>query len=247
MKKIKLALPFLILSTLTLGELSFYQQAASAQTAKTPSDKSWSELFEIALSKKPPIRAKKGGSRGPSSPISKPDDKQSINKKLCLISPDAAEKRFVWSTKPTFIWQGNMNEITLNPLGDSSHLWVESAKNINFLNYTGQPLQPGKTYEWSLNNNNVGDKKQANSLALHIIFTIMDNSQRIIITKDLKKIESQLKIQQASVEKIAKTKADYFINKNLWTDALQQMYSVSNPSQELVKVREDIAQNLCKS
>ena len=74
----------------------------------------------------------------------------------------------------------------------------------------------------------------------------MERQQRDRIADDLTKLEAQLKKQRASAEKIALEKANYFAQKELWSDALLQLYSVSNPSAELSEmIRQIQAHDFC--
>ena len=72
----------------------------------------------------------------------------------------------------------------------------------------------------------------------------MSAPQRNRIGAELRLIEKLHK--DKSPEKIALTKAKYFAEKGLWSDALQQAYSVPNPSPELSQMIEDIPNELCK-
>ena len=53
------------------------------------------------------------------------------------------------------------------------------------------------------------------------------------ITEELTALEGRLK--GASEETIALEKADYFAKEGLWSDALQELYSVSKPSAEVTR------------
>jgi hypothetical protein len=74
----------------------------------------------------------------------------------------------------------------------------------------------------------------------------MDSEKRRGITNDLTKLDASLKQERATVEKIALEKANYFAGREMWTDALQQLYSVPNPSPELLQTIKNIeAYNFC--
>jgi hypothetical protein len=49
-----------------------------------------------------------------------------------------------------------------------------------------------------------------------------------------------------SVEDIAVAKAEIFVEKDLWSDALQVLYEVEKPSTAFVEQRQSYIQNLCK-
>ena len=74
----------------------------------------------------------------------------------------------------------------------------------------------------------------------------MELPQRNRVTAELRLLERLRKNQGADREKIAFIKANYFAQKGLWSDALQQAYSVPNPSPKLSQVLKDLPNQLCK-
>jgi hypothetical protein len=74
----------------------------------------------------------------------------------------------------------------------------------------------------------------------------MEQEERDRISAELKNIENQLESASASPEVIALAKANYFADHNLWSDVLQQIYSVPEPSSELLALRQDILRKLCQ-
>jgi len=74
---------------------------------------------------------------------------------------------------------------------------------------------------------------------------VMDSQQRDLITIDLNTLDNQLKAKKVNHEAIALAKANYFVQNQLWSDALQQAYSVEKPSPELAQIRQDIPDKLC--
>jgi hypothetical protein len=59
----------------------------------------------------------------------------------------------------------------------------------------------------------------------------MEAQKRDRITKELTALEKRLK--GASEETVALEKANYFTERELWSDALRELYSVPKPSAEL--------------
>jgi hypothetical protein len=100
----------------------------------------------------------------------------------------------------------------------------------------------GQTYRWLVA---VIDQSWTGNIG----FKVMEPQQRQRISNDLQKLEQQEKSKGATSEGIAFAKAEYFLKQEppLWSDALQQAYSVEKPSPELVKMREDIVKDWCKS
>jgi hypothetical protein len=182
----------------------------------------WVSIYQsIFKRREPPINPRNGGSRPPSS--------------VCMVSPDAPSvTRTIWSDRPVFIWQGKVTEIKVMT-NRNTDIWHQQLnQNQQNITYTGKPLTPGENYEWRVNNNQF------------VSFKIMEQQERDRITLDLRNIENRLKSNGANIEAIAYAKANYFADKNLWSDVLQQIYSVPKPSPELKQLRRDITQNLCQ-
>ncbi|WP_427159946.1 DUF928 domain-containing protein [Aliinostoc sp. HNIBRCY26] len=210
------------LSILALSLISFIginQQLIIAEK-KNPPNTSWFNISRPLFTKKPPVSPRKGGSRP--------------TEIICMISPDAPKTtRKIWSDRPLFIWQGNVREVTVKPVNKNQVLWFETVKDTQQIIYNGEPLKPGQSYKWEVNSNRF------------ITFQIIDTQQRDRITTQLQTIEAQLQKQGANQEAIALAKANYFAEYQLWSDVLQQIYSVNPPSAELNNLRQQITQNLC--
>ncbi|MBD2337130.1 hypothetical protein H6G64_09015 [Calothrix sp. FACHB-156] len=161
---------------------------------------------------------------------------------FCPISPGIAnETTQIWSDRPLFVWQGQIQTIIVRASGsDTDNLWNQPiVENQQSTTYAGEKLQPGQTYDWIVYR---GDNPFPS-----VSFQVMETQQRDRITAELQTLEQQLQTKGATKEAIALAKAKYFANLQLWSDALQQAYSVPEPSQELQQIRKDIAQNLCKA
>ncbi len=175
----------------------------------------------------PPIKPVKGTSRGP----------------FCLISPDAPGKtRIIWNTKPFFLWKGEIKKIAIGIPGSKEYRKTKIVTGNQNVNYTGQALEPGKSYRLSIFLSELDNA----SPTMSIPFKIMEAPKRNRIGAELRLLEILQQNQGADAEKIAQRKAEYFADKGLWMDALQQAYSVPNPSPELSQRMEDIPNELCK-
>ncbi|MBD2604809.1 hypothetical protein H6G81_09795 [Scytonema hofmannii FACHB-248] len=226
--------PCLLLLTINITCLPLLPNLNSkAETKKTNPTLSWVNIF-LPLSKpKPPVKPRKAVGRDPGS---------STPNSVCMISPDAPmdKTRVVWNNRPLFLWQGNPLEVGLNK-DRKTKLWTQKiAPGQQFINYTGESLQPGLKYFWVVwNKDSTTGEMQVTA---NIPFQVMETQQRDRITNELKSLENQYK--GANGEAIALTKADYFIQQELWADALQQAYSVEKPSAELLKTRKAILQQM---
>ncbi|MEO1004404.1 MAG: hypothetical protein AAFW67_00870 [Cyanobacteria bacterium J06638_38] len=219
-----------ILFTLLIASniFSLNVQAEDNNSTTTNSQKSTSILQAIiSLFKSPESRF-----------ISRGDD-------LCLISPTNSEAQLIWSDRPLFIWQGDTSqaEINLYPAAsnnpqDQQPMWTETIpSNTKTLIYTGEQLQPGNTYDWEL---------IADGNTYRQTMQLMEQPQREAISSKLTTLTTQLQTDGATAEDIAIAKADYFIKQQLGSDALQELYSVENPSANLAEQITNIEQHLCK-
>lgn len=186
---------------------------------------SWGDIWNIISRKKKP-----GGSRG-------------WKIKICAIAPaklvdkDAKPKitqeiQEVWSEHPLFLWNiqgGTAQRIELSFEGNENAFWSRYLDGKTGIVYDGEPLKPGQSYEWRL---------AVPYPIMQSMFRVMESEERNRITADLKQIEEQFK--GASAEKISLEKANYFANKELWSDALLELYSVPNPSAELTQAIKQI-------
>jgi hypothetical protein len=226
MNKFIWILPVLALSTVAIDNLPVLSKPAAntnnkprrSQSKQSPF--SWLKIFAPLTNPQPPVKAQTGVSRG----------------RICMFSPDSPDGkiRVIWNTQPLFLWEGIVITMKLHPENDrNNNLWNQPFKGQNSATYQGSPLQPGKTYHWVID-------------GMFVPFQVMEEGQRNKITQELKALESQYQAQGATPEEIASAKANYFIERNLWSDALQQAYTIENPSPELAKIRQEIRQNLCK-
>jgi Domain of Unknown Function (DUF928) len=183
-------------------------------------------------------RRRSGGSRGDICAIA-PANLVEPNSQTAQTQTEPIPK--VWSDRPLFAWHNprvSVRRIQLFIQGNPEVLWSKNiASGETKVIYDGKPLQPGQSYEWQLFA--PFSIKQPN-------FQVMAGQQRDRITDELTKLETQLKKQRASAEVIALEKANYFAQKELWSDALLQLYSVSNPSAELSEmIRQIQTHNFC--
>ncbi|MDF5727456.1 MAG: hypothetical protein PUP92_05320 [Rhizonema sp. PD38] len=220
----KFLLPTLLLSATAFTILP--NQAQSVKKTSIQQTFSWTNISLALLSKKPPIQPRKGGSRDPIF--------------ICMISPDApTERRIVWSDHPTFIWKGSVQKIAVRIAGSHEDTWSKNVVGMQSTNYTGKALQPGQTYDWLVFENESPKKS--------VPFQVMDVQERDRVTTYLNSLENQRKTKKVDNEAIALAKASYFVQNQLWVDALQQVYSVEKPSGELAQIRQEIPDKLCNS
>lgn len=168
---------------------------------------------------------------------------------VCVINPGLlGEKNVIWSDRPLFLWQGKVQNLEVRPYSlDTPYsgqkvLWSQTViAGSQSATYTGETLQPGQTYDWQL------VVVDSSPRRLRFTFQVMDAQSRDRITDELTAMETQLKSAGATPEAITLAKAKYFAERDLWSDALQEVYSVQNPSTELTKNTQELSSNLCNS
>lgn len=223
MNKLNLFLTNLSISIIAIS--SFLQPTLATEAQLPQQALSWRNIFR----RKPP--------REEDPKVSRP------LKGLCLISPDAASQtRIIWNTKPFFLWKGDISKIAVGGSGNKEYLKTQIVTGSQNANYTGKPLEPGKTYRWLI----FLSELESDSYTMFVPFKIMEAPQRNRVSAELKLLERLQKNRGADAEKIALTKAKYFTQRGLWSDALQQAYSVPNPSPELSQLIKDLPLQLCK-
>ena len=162
--------------------------------------------------------------------------------KVCLISPGNIGEQLIWSDRPLFVWQGKIGESEINLIKSAESfreevVWTQTIpENTQTIAYTGDDLQPGSTYNWELVSNDTTYRQT---------ITLIEQSQREAIAAELTALKNKLVSNGATKEDIAIATADYFIGKKLGYDALQQLYSVPNPSPRLTEQITEIEQHLC--
>ncbi|MCC5618021.1 DUF928 domain-containing protein [Nostoc sp. CHAB 5836] len=165
-----------------------------------------------------------------------------------LVNSSTSQKRTdeIWTDKPVFLWRGvGVIQIDIFERGkDEVFATLKVKEGLTKIKYNDKPLQPGQSYTWQITAQNRGlPIKDTGSN-----FTLMDSQKRASTTDELTKLEATLKKKGDSVEKIALGKADYFAKKEMWTDVLEQLYSVKNPSPQLVDTIKKIeGYNFCNS
>lgn len=158
---------------------------------------------------------------------------------FCPITPGLVGTDQIWSDRPLFLWQGAVEQIQLHKLGNPEAMWSQALEpERRSIVYNGDALQPGQIYQWDL----LG---QGNVNA-SFVFEVMAADQRAPIAAQLQNLETQLKASGAPPETITIQQAQYFAEQNLWSDALQLLYSIDRPSSETTKAIQQMEASLCE-
>ena len=163
-----------------------------------------------------------GGSRGSNSCSSSPSQLMSVNSQTKSVEE-------IWHQNPLFAWESEKLKAVSLKEGNRVYWQQEVEATQNHLFYHGKPLQPGKTYTLVVFN--------PDETEIQKIQTV-DRHKHQKIAADLAQIENKLTSEGADREEIAFKKADYFAQRQMWSDALWEIYSIPNPSDELKKILE---------
>lgn len=194
-----------------------------AQTRRINRNSIWDAISKLLQRQEPPL-----GSRG----------------NICAITPGLlGEKNVIWSDRPLFLWQGAVQRLDLRPYSLYSKqdvLWSQTLTAVaQSAMYTREALQPGQTYDWELVADSSDSRKE------RFTFQVMDAQSRDLIATELTAMEKRLKSAGATGEAIALERANYFAQRGLWSDALQEVFSVKNPSADLTRTAQEIFAYLC--
>jgi hypothetical protein len=159
---------------------------------------------------------------------------------VCLLTPG----EILWSDRPLFVWDANVSKITVRTVNQRP-VWSQTLMpNHQSIVYQGEPLQAGQTYEVILYDAN-GERLTRNE-QFYPRFTLLEVTRQQKVEVELAQIESQLRANRATTEEIALAKAIYFSEQELWSDALQVIYTIPNPSTETNQFIQTATQNICE-
>ncbi|NEQ35304.1 MAG: hypothetical protein F6K40_02870 [Okeania sp. SIO3I5] len=200
--------------------------AETSTQEKSSTQKIFDKLREFISKAKPPAKKKAGGSR---------------TDNFCIITPwlyklpnqQQQKPNFVevFQEEPMFIWQGEIAEIFIQvPSENQQEIWAENINRKNQIIYQGKSLERGKIYELFFH--------KGDTTSLPFPFKIIDGDRREIIESELKVLSE--KYPGISAEEMALLRANYFMEKGLFGDAYQELFSVAKPSAELKENLEEI-------
>lgn len=185
-----------------------------------------------------------GGSRGDRN-----------EQKVCTVTPGQLASREngeittieVWGDRPFFLWQGSWAKIEVRDIRSGDLMWdptldPEQRSIVYGEDGKGKPLQPNRTYYWRL----LPAELSPDLSPPRTVFRMMKEDKRNRIAVELAVIESGRVLEAmegVTAEDTAQLRAEYFADRELWSDALRELYSVENPSEELLADIERIEGN----
>ncbi len=165
----------------------------------------------------------------------------------CWLTPSLHWREKLWTTQPSLVWSGGTAKaVGVRVTNSQTVLWQQAtpaiaATGVKRLRYAGQPLQPGQTYDLLF----LADPSSSQPQSWQP-FQIMTPAERAPITADLKVLDAQLQARKAKPETVALERAKYFAKRDLWVNALQEVYGVEKPSAELKQVTQQVTQTIQK-
>lgn len=157
---------------------------------------------------------------------------------ICPIVPQLIEQRVMWRDQPIFVWKDQVERVSVSVYpATQAPVWQRTGLgNVQSVVYSGPLLQPGQQYLW---------KAQRGSKLTQVIFEILDQPARAQITAELTQLEARLRRQQATPEARIQQRVQFFLDKNLFLDAIQELHTAPHPSPALKKLQQQIGQLSC--
>jgi hypothetical protein len=191
-----------------------------AQTSNPISQSSWADIWQRIVRRRDQERPRT--SRG----------------LICPVVPQLAERRVIWRDRPIFVWKGKAETVSVSNFPQSKQTgWTQKKlENVNSVVYSGAPLKPGTRYLW---------KAEGGGKFSQVIFQTLEQPERDRVTAGLMQLETKLQQQKITAEAKVKQRVQVFLNQNLFLDAIQELYTVPQPSSELKILQQKIVQVSC--
>lgn len=165
---------------------------------------------------------------------------------ICEVSPGLlGDVNVIYSDRPLFLWQGKASNVTISlytPFNwekDQEILWSETVNSgSQKVLYPGKPLEAGKIYDWQLFTEQESPQRR-------ISFQVMSLEKRDRISKELEQLKIQLTNKGVTSEEMTLVRANYFAQQDLWSDVLQELFSLENPSTNLTNNLQEIVKYIC--
>jgi hypothetical protein len=211
-------LNLLILSMLTLLSPSVAPTWAQAQNL-TPHS-SWADIWQRIVRRRD--QEKPRTSRG----------------LVCPVVPQFINQRVIWRDRPIFVWKGEVKTVSLYTVANSQQLvWTKDLLgNSNSVVYAEKPLKPGTEYIW--------EAKRGLEFS-QVMFQVLDQPIRDRVTAKLRQLDTKLQQQKATPEARIQQRVQFFLDQNLFLDAIQELFTVPHSSPELKRLQQQIVQLSC--
>ena len=167
---------------------------------------------------------------------------------ICEITPGLlGETNLIYSDRPLFLWEGTVPEVEIylyTPFSletEQEVYWSQTvASNSNNILYSGEPLKPGQIYDWEIIVDSATNRRR-------IAFQVMKAAERDRLSGELAQLETELTNSGATNEEIILAKAKYFAEKDLWSDALQQLFDLETATGNAIANTQEMMSYICQS
>ena len=176
----------------------------------------------------------------------RPRRRLGVRGSICAVSPGLLEpQNLIWSDRPLFLWQADMQYIQMQRLEvidmDGRIVWQKPLEaSTQAVLYDGPNLQFGEFYTWQLTWR-VDNREDT----IDYTFQRMDAETHQHIATDLEALAQQSQQANTDAEAIAMRQASYFIDSELWSDAMQVLYTVESPSAVITQMLQDWTMSVC--
>ena len=219
---------------------------------------SWDSVFKSFLpeSEEPPV-SQPGGAQARQPQPGNQDNEPPVYQPggtrggfACFVTPlppkpNNAPPTEIWNNRPLFAWKGDVRQLEVYSEAEGELIWKQLVKSgTNHISYTGEPLKSGATY--ILNLYETSDPEYAHLTKIELDFKVIDAKEYEQITQDLNQLQAEHQQKQSTPEEIALARAQYFADRQLWSDAIMESVLVENPSSSLKELLETkIIKYLC--
>lgn len=161
--------------------------------------------------------------------------------RVYAIAPSPLEGMdVIWRDRPLLIWEGAIAQVEISDAESGELHWSQavSAEDCHIA-YAGEPLQPGRRYEWRL-----CDRDGSPVSGGVIQFQVLATQEQDRIATALAEQDTALREKSAAADTIALDRANFFANRRLWADVLMETFALDEPQKSLAKAKqfiEDIA------
>lgn len=146
----------------------------------------------------------------------------------------------VWNRNPAFVWTG-LTTIALRQPAQAP-FWDETVEatapdGIHRVFYLEEPLTPG-FYE-------VVFSSPLLATGMVTPFEVMDDDTYAQIAAELEILEASLKAENADAETSVLARVNFFADRGLASDALQELFAVAEPSPEMQQRQAEMVEMFC--
>jgi hypothetical protein len=152
--------------------------------------------------------------------------------RICVLTPVPTVNvpvPIIWREKPLLVWQGKADRVEVFDR-QTEQLMSRRLVRIGHkqMEYTGEPLLPGRVYDVKFFS---GTKS-----------TIIEGQTAFKIMSPREQKQIAQRIAGLSTEE----RANFWMEQGLWDEAVAEIYTVVQPSEEILQLRRKFAVDLCE-